>query len=248
MNALRTQAPGGGLFDQCLVGIFNAPERRLDQMVALVYRGQVEGHLDESQVEHLTEAAQCRRGVFAARRRTHYQARARFTDAPPSERRRKLRSWSASGALPPHLRSEFTPGENAVAAVIRAEVRRHGYCSLPYSAIAKAAGLLSTTVVKRFVRLARDRGLIVVKERRKPGERNKPNIITIVSRDWQRWNELAERQGGGGTSVSPIQTRDIQRTANKAPIVPAEKPQGAYERVRGRWRAKPGPGGRCDAA
>lgn len=247
MNALWTQPrPGGRLFDQYLVGIFNAPERRLDQMVSLIYRSQVEGHLDESQVEYLAGAAQCRRSVFDARRRTHFQTRQRFTDAPLSERRRKLRSWSASGALPPHLRSAFTPGENAVAAVIRAEVRRRGYCSLPYSAIAKAAGLRSTTVVKRFVREARKRGLIAVKERRCPGDRNKPNIITIVSRDWQRWNELSDQKGGGGTNVSPIQTKVILRSASKATQVPAEMPQGAYERVRGRWRAQPGPEGRCN--
>jgi len=130
--------------------------------------------------------------------------------APPDLQKR--RKWSASAALPPVLRSRFTPGENAVAAVIRAEVRRHGCCDLPYSAIAKSAGLSSTTVVKRFVREARRMRLIEVKERPVRGDRHKPNVITIVSRDWQTWNEVGPRQRGGGTPVPTHPNTDQNRT------------------------------------
>ena len=193
----------GGACDQLLTGIFAVQERRIDQMTALAYRGHLEGAIDEAQLELLTDAARCRREVFAARRRVR-GSRPLASILQPDGRnthREKRRTWSASGALPPALRARFTPGEHAVAAVIRAEVRRHGRCSLPYSAIARSAGLSGTTVVKRFVREARRAGLIDVQARPVPGQRHLPNIITIISVEWRSWNELAPRKGGGGTAV-----------------------------------------------
>ncbi len=202
-------------FDQLLVAINSVTRRRLDQIVPLVYQAQLSGQIDEMQTDRLATAAQVRRDVFAARHRVAGITKPSFPE-PVHQRSRmrgKRRTWGASGALPPNLRSMFTPGENAVAAVIRAEVRRHGACTLPYAAIAKSAGLLSTTVVKRFVRVAKAQGLIAVQERRITGTRNAPNVIRITSVDWQRWNEVSERtpisRGGGGMTVPPYQNKDI---------------------------------------
>lgn len=204
-------------FDHLLVAITSVPRRRLDSIVPLVYKAHLAGQLDEGQTERLQMAAQVRRDVFTARRRVEHGKPAPVFQRPADARsrsRENRRVWSGSGALPPALRSMFTPGENAVAAVIRAEVRRHGSCSLSYAQIAKSAGLLSTTVVKRFMRLAKREGLIAVKERRIAGCRNAPNVITITSTEWKRWNELSSREGGGGTSVPSYQNTGFNNRSN----------------------------------
>jgi hypothetical protein len=242
------------LFDQMLVSIFDVPARRVDQVAGLIWRGHAEGHLDDDQAERLSGAVQLRRNVFAARRTVNspraWLQKAR-TQGERDGGREKRRTWSASGALPPPLRCRFTPGENAVAAVIRAEVRRHGSCTLSYAAIAKSAGLLSTTVVKRFIREARRTGLIDVKHRPVPGGRHKPNVITIISRQWQAWNEVGPREGSGGTAVPSYQNKDHNRaeTSGKEgqrPTVSAygDAAKGLGNRERWRCRAQPGAGGR----
>lgn len=117
-------------------------------------------------------------------------------------RRDRRRMWGGSSALPPQLRSMFTPGEQAVMTVIRDQVRRRGVCALAYGSIAKRAGLSGTTVVKRAVRIARVEGLIGVQHRRISRDRNLPNIITIVSGEWLAWMKNGARgKGGGGTAV-----------------------------------------------
>lgn len=240
------------LFDQMLVSIFDMPARRVDQVASLIWRGHAEGHFNDDQAERLAGAVQLRRNVFAARRTVNspraWLQKAR-TQGERDSGREKRRTWSASGALPPSLRCRFTPGENAVAAVIRAEVRRHGSCTLPYSDIAKAAGLLSTTVVKRFVREARRLGLIDVKQRPVPGSRHKPNVITIISRQWQAWNEVGPREGGGGTAVPSYQNKDHNRPERSGtdcqPLTAyasGDAAKGLWNRERWRSRAQPRPG------
>ncbi len=216
-NAIQAAA-----FDNLLVAIHTVTRRRLDAIVPLVFQANAQGQIDDDSAVTLHEAAEMRRKVFAARSRVanHKPPRPEKPRHPRSRWKENRRVWSGSGPLPPSLRALFTAGENAVAAIIRAEVRKHGVCKLPYSAIAKSAGLLSTTVVKRFVRIAKARGLIHVQERKVSGNRNAPNIITITSGEWKKWNEVAdrgERKGGGGISVSPIQNQDIYR--------PMENPQ-----------------------
>lgn len=217
MNAPFGMARGAA-YDHLLVAINSVPHRRLDAIVPLVYKAHLAGQLDEAQTDRLQTAAQVRRDVFAARRRVgnHKPLSPPNPAHSRSRSRANRRIWGGSGALPPSLRSQFTPGENAVAAVIRAEVRRNGSCSLPYAQIAKSAGLLSTTVVKRFVRLAKASGLIAVKERRVTGGRNAPNVITITSTEWRRWNDLSVSEWGGGTSVPPYQNRDFNKRSTKA--------------------------------
>src|SRR5215204_3183501 len=73
--------------------------------------------------------------------------------------------WAVSGALPPALASRFTTAENAVLAVVSAEVRRHGACTLTVGHIAALAGVSETTV-RNAVREARALGLVQVEERR----------------------------------------------------------------------------------
>lgn len=220
---------------QLLVGFFDAPERRLHGIHALAAKGWADGHISDDEYTLLLDAATLRQDVFNARRLVPngrcWKSEA-WSKAQRFEGVRKRRTWSTSGALPPRLRAHFTPGENAVAAVIRAEVRRHGSCSLSHTSIAKSAGLASTTVVKRFVRHARALGLIKVAHRPIPGGRHKTNVVTIVSAEWQAWNEAGPREstprparqvgdvlpnltgGGGGTGVPSYQKKDLNHRYN----------------------------------
>ena len=135
------------------------------------------------------------------RRKVHFQ---RSADRARSRARR--RSWGGSPALPPHLRALFTPGEGAVMAVLRDEVRRRGFCSLPNAKIAAIAGVC-ITLVKRAMRVARANGLIRVQTRRVERNRNLPNVVTIIASDWIDWIKCRRRaKGGGGTKVTATET------------------------------------------
>jgi hypothetical protein len=217
-------------YDHLFVAVGKVPRRSFEQIVALVSKAWLSGELEESQYERLLVAADNRRELLAARRRVSLArpavvaTAARPRDAR-TKRQGKRRAWSASGALPPHLRSHFTPGENAVAAVVRAEVRRNGCCSLSYAAIAKSAGLQSTTVVKRFMRMAAARELIKIKVRPTPGGRHKTNVVTIHAADWKRWNDLPMGKVGGGTNVPSYQNTVLKTLSQTAPEARTERSQ-----------------------
>lgn len=211
-------------FDALLVAVGGAPERLLDGLVRQAYSAQIAGLIDEAQCEVLHQAAHSRRAVFGARRRRlqHPVTRAGLPTRRDDRaaRRANRRVWSGSGALPHHLRALFTPGENAVAAVVRAEVRKHGACALTYGAIAKAAGLEGVTVVKRFVRQAKKHNLIDVELRPQPGRKNLPNVITITDADWLTWNALSEQhRGHEGASIQRVPSKNSRTPSSKVVAV-----------------------------
>lgn len=210
MRSLLAGKPGG-LFDQFVVVLSSAPEWQIDNHLRVVSRMQLDEAINDAEAEVLWNVAGCRRQTFRSRRGVQ-QAHGVPTLplVSPSDRRSnaraKRRTWSGCGALPPEFRCHFTPGENAVAAVIRAEIRCKGKCTLSLDRIARSAGLLGTTVAKRFLRKAKREGLIDVELRPVKGGRSKTNIITIISNRWLKWNEIGEAKGLGGTAVPPIQS------------------------------------------
>lgn len=229
------------VYDRLLVGVTSRRERDISSLMPLVYDAQSRGWIDETQAGMLQEAAQLRRNIFAARRRVESNPKPPAPKLLPSDRRsralRHRRVWAGSGALPHNLRTSFTHGENAVAAVIRAEVRKYGQCALAWGSIAKAAGLLSTTVVKRFVRIARKLRLIHVEERRVKGARNLPSIITIISAEWLAWIEYETRsvdrpadRGHDRTSLQITGVKNFSLRREPASASGSGDVAGAYER------------------
>jgi hypothetical protein len=121
------------------------------------------------------------------------------------ERRRR---WAASGRLPPGLAARFTLAEQAVLALVAAEVARRGDCRLAIDNLAAVAGA-SRSTVKNAVREAVRLGLVTVEERQVTGWRNDTNIVRIVSREWTAWLRLAR-------------TRDLlSRSGSSAPATSA---------------------------
>ncbi|AWI58655.1 hypothetical protein [Sinorhizobium fredii] len=215
--------------DHLMVAIYCAPGRRIDGVIASVYAAQLADHITEEQAVELHAAADHRRRALRLLQR-HCAQKPLLPRPSPERTLANRRKWAASGALPPSLRHHFTPGENAVAAVIRAEVRRHGACRLSHAQIARSAGLQSTTVVKRFMRHARMLGLIWVEFRPVKGGRNLTNVVTIVSHEWRQWNDLSGARsggGGGGTAVPPSQIKDNYKRRHRAATPPASAECGS---------------------
>ena len=142
--------------------------------------------------------------------RAHHRTGSRPRSAESAARRRR---WAAAGYLPPRLAATFTPGEQAVLAVIAMEIGKRGTCTLAIGHLAAVAGVCAT-VAKRALRQARTVGLITVEVRRLTGFRNDTNVLRVASSEWAGWLRLrmprashAGLQGIGGTVVRPT---DIQ--------------------------------------
>ena len=115
------------------------------------------------------------------------------TDASMERRRR----WAASGRLPPGLAARFTLAEQAVLALVAAEVARRKDCRLAVGHLAAIVGVAETTV-RNAIREAVKLGLVTVEERRITGFRNDTNIVRIISPEWTAWLRLARRSPSTG--------------------------------------------------
>src|SRR3712207_819172 len=139
----------------------------------------------------------------------------------------RRRSWAAAGRLPPKLACRFTLAEQAVLAVVAAEVARHGACTLTIGHIAALAGVSKQTVrnaLHEAVRL----GLVRVEERRLTAWRNAPNRVTITSPEWNAWLRL--RRGGGASKfVEATRTGDKQEASERQERNWAAERQGSIQ-------------------
>jgi hypothetical protein len=132
------------------------------------------------------------------------------------DRRRLL---ACSGPMPPALASRFTTGQLAVLRIVADEVTEKGVCGLCIDAIAARAGVCAR-LAQAAIRLAEGDGLLTIQERRHQGRRSDPNLIRIISREWQAWMKRARRIGC--KTLHPTDTRAlIPETTN--PVTPAKK-------------------------
>jgi len=98
-------------------------------------------------------------------------------------RRRQL---AASGPMPPALAARFTVAELAVLRIVSDEVRERGRCDRTIAELAARAGC-GRWSVQQAVRQAAKLGLLTVEERRRQGQKNLPNMVRVVSREWLGW-------------------------------------------------------------
>jgi hypothetical protein len=125
-------------------------------------------------------------------------------------RRRRV---ALCGAIPAKLAANFTLGEIAALSVIAGEIRRQGHCALPLDAIAAKAGVCRTTA-QNALRAARLAGLVIVTERPRPGRKNLPNVVKIVSPAWLAWLRL------GGDRVQKVERHgnQIDKPSGNPPV------------------------------
>jgi hypothetical protein len=197
----------------------------LPQVTALLWRAYGDGKVTEAEAESLSGLIEARTDAPAARRqpaatppeipgtsqdrqssprRSGVGSRPR-TDASMERRRR----WAASGRLPPGLAARFTLAEQAVLALVAAEVVRRKDCRLSVPNLAAVTGVAETTV-RNAIREARKLGLLTVEERQITGFRNDTNIVRIVSPEWTAWLRLARTRDplsklGSSASTFPAQ-------------------------------------------
>src|SRR4051794_20180362 len=171
-----------------------SPRIELAKVAGLLWRAYAAGQVSEDQASELSDLIESRRALPAAPKPIQRRLGSRPRSPASMERRRR---WAASGALPPALAARFTLAETAVLAVIAAEVLRHSACTLTVGHLAALAGVSETTV-RNALRAARGLGLLTVEERRLTAWRNAPNVVRLVSREWQAWLRLRAPKGGRG--------------------------------------------------
>ncbi|TXM94081.1 helix-turn-helix domain-containing protein [Methylobacterium sp. WL116] len=180
-----------------------APRAALPAVTVALWKAFGEGHLSETEAEALSgliEARQLSERPTTLSQRPNGAPRSPVGSRPRTdasmERRRR---WAAAGRLSPAIAARFTLAEQAVLAVVAAEVAKRGTCALSVGAVAALAGV-SPSTVQRAVREAKLHGLVTVEERRLARFRNDTNVVCIVSHEWKAWLRLARRQDrpGGG--------------------------------------------------
>src|SRR3954452_8387216 len=100
-----------------------SPRLELTKVSALLWKAFAAGQVSEAEASALSEAIEARRALPAISGPAQRRLGSRPRSGASMERRRR---WASSGWLPPPLASRFTLAEQAVLAVVSAEVVRHG--------------------------------------------------------------------------------------------------------------------------
>ena len=129
--------------------------------------------------------------------------------------------------MPPALASRFTTGELAVLRIVADEVSEKGVCGLCIDAIAARAGVCRR-LAQNAIRLAEGDGLLTIQERRHQGRRSDPNLIRIISREWQAWMRRArgmQPKGGGCKTLHPTDKGVLTPGTNRPAAPPKKLPE-----------------------
>lgn len=245
MSALREFASEAASMIYAALAAAETPEK-LDQLARVLWQGYGEGAISEADAQALGEIISRRRPP----RRGHVEAspmkvrvsrfasrqRSRSPDRKASRDRRRL--LGGSSALPPNIRHHYTEGQRAVLCIIAGEVKMHGACDLPIEKIAALAGVCRTTV-QTTMHEARRLGHVAITERPRPGRKNLPNVVEIISREWRAWLRRGPAAHGRIGSnplemVSPTKSKSYYTHS----AVQADRPQGAVREAQG---ARPKP-------
>jgi hypothetical protein len=139
--------------------------------------------------------------------------------------------------MPPALACKFTVAELAVLRIVGDEVRGQGACARTIDEIAARAGTCRT-VVKNAVRVAAAMGLLTVQERRREGQKNLPNVVRIVSREWLQWLARGPKSGRPtgpspiGVGITTPTVREDKKGYRKVRGRPPREPMRAVQAVR----------------
>lgn len=179
----------------------------LDHLAKLVWQGCGSDALADDEASALLARIQARRNPTRETQHKVGLAPGRPSIFPPRRpqlsprsakclaRRRQL---AASGPLPPQLAAQFTVAELAALMIVREEVRARGSCDRSIAEIAARAGVGRTTV-QNALRLAARLCLLIVQERRRDGQKNLPNVLRIVSKEWLAWNATRPKPKRGSS-------------------------------------------------
>jgi hypothetical protein len=175
-----------------------SPRVELHKIQDAIWKTWGAGGLSDDEAQDLAQLIEARKALPASQNPVQRRVGSRPRSPASMERRR---SWAASGAMPPQLAARFTLAEVAVLAVVAAEVRSRGACTLTVGHIAALAGVSKQTV-RNALHEAFALGFVRVEERRLTAWRNAPNRVTITSPEWHAWMRM-RRRGEGQKALSP---------------------------------------------
>src|SRR5215204_90968 len=190
---------------------------RIDDLNRTLWKAWGAGAVDDDTAHGLAETIEARKALPAPAKPAQRRVGSRPRSPASMERRR---SWAASGAMPPQLAARFTLAEVAVLAVVAAEVRTKGACTLTLGHIAALAGVCRKTT-KNALREAEALGLVRIEERRLTAWRNASNRLTVTSREWNAW--LAMRRRGEGVKAYPPRIPEERKGAPSAQRLPMKE-------------------------
>jgi hypothetical protein len=195
---------------------------RLDDLSRAIWQGWGANAVTDDQAQELATLIHARRLVVRGEVKPVGIPPGRASIFPPRRLQRapvrsvaitRRRHLAASGPLPPSLACKFTVGELAALQIVADEVREKGHCDRTLGEIAARAGI-SRTTAQNAIRAASSLRLLTVQERRRQGQKNLPNVVRIVSREWQQWIKRGG-QTGGRSSVKPIGFKKTDPTDTK---------------------------------
>jgi hypothetical protein len=128
--------------------------------------------------------------------------------------------------MPPAIAARFTVAEQAVLSVVASEVKHKDRCSLCLDALAARAGCCRTSA-KNALRAAARLGFITVIHRPRRGQKNLPNVIEIVSADWQTWLKRGPSRPTGhrGQMSAPHEYKNKKAFEKRRDFTGCEQPK-----------------------
>jgi hypothetical protein len=163
--------------------VMASPRMKLPEIRSAMYKAFAAGQITEAEAETLDGLINTRAALPAPEKPTQRRVGSRPRSSASMERRR---SWAAAGRLPPALAARFTLAEQAVLAVVAVEVSKRGACTLTVAHLAALAGTSESTV-RNALREAEALGLISIERRRRTAWVNFPNVIRVLSKEWNSW-------------------------------------------------------------
>ena len=145
----------------------------------------------------------------------------------------RRRHLAASGPMPPGLACKFTVSELAVLRIVGDEVRGQGACDRTNDEIAARAGTCRR-MVQNAIREAAQLGLVTIQERRREGQKNLPNVVRVISREWLAWLRI------GCKKMHPTDNQDKKDPSHTSEPVIAARGQQAGSAVQHRKRQTSG--------
>ena len=196
---------------------------QMDELSRQVWQGHGSGALADEEAQALAERLHGRRSAIRegirsvsipAGRASLFPPRRSVTSPDKAMSRDRRRLLACSGPMPPALASRFTTGQLAVLRIVADEVAAKGVCGLCVDAIAARAGVCRR-LAQGAIRLAEGDGLLTIEERRHEGRKNSPNLVRIISREWQTWMLRGRKAKEAREGKAAIGWRD--RVQNDSP-------------------------------
>ena len=201
---------------------------QFDQLSRTLWQSHGAGSLTDGEAQSLAETLQGLRPprASAAPGGVTWLTKPRPSIYPPRhaplvrqhpERIDRRRSLASSGTVPSTIAKEWTLGEQAVLTIVANETHRGTKpCDRTLGEIAARAGVCRS-LAQATLRRAQAAGLVIIEERPRPGQKNLPNLVRIISAEWRGWLRRKPRIGSrekGRTDTNLYQRAEISPKPN----------------------------------